>query len=87
MIEHLPYYAQFFIVIFIMTVVDICWAMYFIKTSEKKPFPAAIWGLLITLLGAISITSYMHDKSLIIAGCIGAFIGTYGTVWWEKMKK
>jgi hypothetical protein len=64
-----------------MILADICWTLYFIKVGEKKEIGAGIWSSLIVLFGAVSTTEYVTDKTLIFAAMLGAFIGTYATVF------
>lgn len=73
-------------VLLAMTLADICWAQYFIKIQEKKSIPAGLWAILIYMFGALTITSYLQDTSMIIPAAIGAFLGTYLTVEYKKKK-
>ena len=66
---------------------DICWALYFMKVSERKAMQAGIWAVLIYLFGAVSIYSFVEDKSLIIAALIGSFLGTYASVEYKRRKE
>jgi hypothetical protein len=70
-----------------MILADICWAYYFIKIEERKSIPAGIWASLIYIFGAFTVTSYINDKSLIIAAIIGSFVGTSLTVEYKKRKE
>ena len=69
-----------------MIIADICWTYYFIKVEERKALAAGIWSSLITISGSFITTSYVHDRSLVLAAVIGAFIGTAGTVYFKKKK-
>ena len=69
-----------------MIIADICWTYYFIKVEERKAIAAGIWSSLITISGSFITTSYVEDKSLIVAAVIGVFIGTAGTVYFKKKK-
>jgi len=80
----IEYLIKFLTVMISMILADICWATYFIKVSSKESMKAGIWSMLIILFGAFCTTEYVHDKSLIIAAMLGAFIGSYITV--EKSK-
>jgi peptidoglycan biosynthesis protein MviN/MurJ (putative lipid II flippase) len=70
-----------------MILADICWAYYFIKIEERKSISAGIWASLIYIFGAFTVTSYINDKTLIIAAIIGSFIGTSLTVEYKKRKE
>lgn len=76
----LEYAFKFALVMGSMILADICWATYFIKVGNREAFKAGIWSMLIILFGAFCTTEYVHDKSLISAAMLGAFIGSYLTV-------
>jgi len=82
----ITYILTFIMVIIMMAIADICWTLYFIKIEERKSIQAGIWGSMIYLFSAITVTKYMENQSYIIAAIIGAFLGTYLTVEW-KIKK
>lgn len=67
-----------------MILADICWTKFFMKVAEKKAIPAGIWSASIILFGAVVTTEYVHDRTLIIAAMLGAFIGTAITVYWKN---
>lgn len=67
-----------------MFMADVCWAHYFMKIDERKSVSAGMWAVLIYMFGAFTVTSYMGDKSLIIAALIGSFLGTYCAVEYKK---
>lgn len=83
----MEYWIKFFGVILAVCVGDICWTYYFIKVEERKSFAAAVWSMAIMACGAFSVNTYVDDKSFIIAALIGAFIGTYASVWYKKRKE
>lgn len=70
-----------------MIAADICWALYFIKVSERKSVQAGIWGSSIVLFGAITTVGYVNDPTLLVAAVLGAFIGTTGTVYYKTNKE
>ena len=82
----MSYILAFLGVMVAMIVADVCWTYYFIKVEERKAIAAGIWSSLITISGSFITTSYVEDKSLIVAAVIGAFIGTAGTVYFKKKK-
>ena len=82
----MSYILAFLGVMVAMIIADICWTYYFIKVEERKAIAAGIWSSFITVSGSFITTSYVEDKSLIIAAVIGAFIGTAGTVYFKKKK-
>jgi peptidoglycan biosynthesis protein MviN/MurJ (putative lipid II flippase) len=83
----LSYTLKFLIVMISMILADICWTYYFIKIEERKSISAGIWASLIYIFGAFTVTSYINDKSLIIAAIIGSFVGTSLTVEYKKRKE
>jgi peptidoglycan biosynthesis protein MviN/MurJ (putative lipid II flippase) len=82
----MTYILTFLGVMVAMIIADICWTYYFIKVEERKALAAGIWSSLITISGSFITTSYVHDRSLVLAAVIGAFIGTAGTVYFKKKK-
>ena len=70
-----------------MIVADVCWTYYFIKVEERKPLAAGLWSAAIIVASSFITTSYVQDKSLILAAVLGAFIGTAGTVYYKKKKE
>jgi peptidoglycan biosynthesis protein MviN/MurJ (putative lipid II flippase) len=83
----MSYILTFLGVMIAMILADVCWTYYFIKVEERKAVSAGIWSSLIIVASSFITTSYVEDKSLIIAAVIGAFIGTTGTVWYKNRKK
>jgi len=81
------YILQFLGIIVATIVVDIAWTLYFIKIGERKSIESGIWAVVILLLGAFSTISWVHDKTFILAALIGSFIGTAGSVEWQKRKE
>ena len=83
----LPFIWQFLIVMASMIGVDASWTIYFIKVEERKAIQAGIWSAMIMIFGMLVTISYVHDRRLMIAAVMGAFIGTAGTVYLKKQKK
>jgi hypothetical protein len=71
---------QFLLVTCALFLVDVCWARYIAKVGEGKALPAATWSALIMLCGAFATISYLHDRRLLAAAILGAFLGTYTSV-------
>lgn len=69
-----------------MFITDVCWTFYLIKVEERKSFHAGLWASVLYLFGALVVTSYVHDKSLIFAAMLGSFFGTYCTIEYKKRK-
>ena len=82
----MTYTLTFLGVMVAMILADICWTYYFIKVEERKAISAGIWSSLIIVASSFITTSYVEDRSLIIAAVLGAFIGTAGAVYLKKKK-
>lgn len=80
----LVFWQKFLLVFICVAITDMCWAIYIIKTAQKKALLASIWGSGISLLSAITVISYTNDHRFIIASVLGAFIGTYVTIKYVK---
>jgi peptidoglycan biosynthesis protein MviN/MurJ (putative lipid II flippase) len=82
----MSYILSFIGVMMAMIIADVCWTYYFIKVEERKAISAGIWSSLIIVASSFITTSYVQDRSLVLAAVIGAFIGTAGTVYFKKKK-
>ena len=60
-----------------MLISDFTWAKYIATVAAHSSLAAAIYGVIVVVLGAYIVVSYVEDKRLIIPAAIGAFIGTY----------
>ncbi len=74
----------FILVMAAVALADVFWTLYFIATEQRKAVAAAAWSASIVLLSAYTVTEYVHDRKLVIAAVLGAFIGTYATVRFKK---
>jgi hypothetical protein len=81
------YWIKFISVIISVSIADIAWTYYFIKVEQRKALAAGIWSSLIVIIGAFTVTNYISDKTFIIAGIIGTFIGTSGSIWYTNYKE
>lgn len=81
------YIIKFISVMAAMFVADICWAYYFIKIEERKSAAAGLWGSAIYICSAFTVTSYVNDKTFLIAAVLGGFFGTYASVEFKKRKE
>jgi hypothetical protein len=82
----MTYILTFLGVMVAMILADVCWTYYFIKVEERKAIAAGVWSSLIIVASSFITTSYVEDRSLIIAAVLGAFIGTTGAVYLKKKK-
>ena len=58
-------------------ILDILWAKYIQHVGEKRPVKAANYAVLLYLLGAFAVTSYVDNPYLLIPASLGSWIGTY----------
>lgn len=68
-------------------VIDVCYAKYLIYTTDGRPSPAATYGTLVYLFGAVNVLSYSQDPWLLVPILIGGWLGTYTTVWKHAREK
>jgi len=65
-------------------ITDVAWAIYIIKTAQKKALPASIWGSVISLLTSFTVIAYTEDHKFVIASALGGFLGTYIAIKYIK---
>ena len=82
----MSFWVTFLLVVLALTLADICWTKYFMETANKNANKAAIWSALIILCGSFATVSFVHDKRLILAAMIGAYLGTFVTIKWHNNK-
>jgi len=63
-----------------VAVADVFWTKYFLAAANKQAIKAGYYSSLIILFTAITTRSYVHNGSLVIPACAGAFVGTWLTV-------
>lgn len=79
----LPFIAVFIGVFF----TDVCWTFYLLKVEERKSFQASTWAMLVYLMGAIIVTTYVENRLLIIPAVFGSFFGTYVVMEYNRKKE
>jgi hypothetical protein len=67
--------------------VDVFWTLWFIATDKRTSISAGVWSALIVIIGAFTTRHYVKDDLSIIAGTIGAFLGTVVVIEWKKKKE
>jgi len=80
------YILSFLGVFVAMFITDVCWTFYLIKVEERKSIQAGAWASVLYLFGAFVVSSYVGDRSLIIAAVLGSFFGTYFTIEYKNRK-
>lgn len=64
--------------VFLLTLlVDICWANYTMRTADQLPAKAALWSMMIVLVGTISTQIWLTNHWVLLDSAAGAFVGTY----------
>lgn len=63
---------------------DVAWTKYFIEVSKRRAVIAGLWSAAIFLFGIYATVSVVKDWKMLIAACVGAFVGTYVTVRFSK---
>ena len=71
---------RFIAVFFAMFFTDIFWTMLVRKTTQGKALAAAIYSVILVLLSAVAITSFVEETIYLVPAALGAFAGTYLTV-------
>ena len=74
-------------VFFAMFITDVCWTFYLLSVEERKSIKAGVWATLLYLFGAFVVSSYVDDRTLIIAAALGSFFGTFTTIEYKKRKQ
>lgn len=76
------------LLIFCLSVIlDGIWASYTVAISSLKPFKAALMGASLYALNSFVVLSYTTNPWYIIFIVLGAFMGTFVMVSYEKRKK
>lgn len=70
-----------------MAVADFCWAMWARKTTAGEKVGAGLYSVGIVLVNSYVVYEYVHDRRLIFAAAVGAFIGTVLPIYWDEFKK
>lgn len=69
-----------------MFATDVCWALYVRRTKDGNAFAAANWAVLLFVTGAVATITYVKDPWLLIPAMVGAWLGTFATIWWDEFK-
>ena len=80
----LPSVIQGLTVFLISAVVDAVWAKYIAAASAHKALAAAAWSAGIIFCGSFVTVEYVTNHWLALPAALGAFVGTYLTIWWGK---
>lgn len=80
----LPSLLQVVVAFFALVATDIFWAQYVRKVADKLPLASSIWAVALFGSGAVAVIGYTANPWLVLPSAIGAFVGTYVAVWYEK---
>ena len=75
---------QCFLAFGAMFACDACWAFWSMKVQQRKAFAASAWALFLFLTSAVATISYVENKWLLIPAALGAFLGTFFAIIWDK---
>jgi hypothetical protein len=78
---------KYLIALVFMVFLDFGWAKYIKNISDLRPFHAAVWSVIIYVIGASVVLLVVEDSFIIVPASIGTFIGTYMGVINEKNTK
>ncbi|MBY0498145.1 MAG: hypothetical protein K2P74_00815 [Nitrosomonas sp.] len=78
--------VKFFLIILIMAFANMCAALYFSNVDRKKAGAAAFWSAMLVLINAFTIINYVENNIYIAAAVIGTYLGTFGTIKWQKAR-
>ena len=63
---------------------DVAWILYTRWGAQGRVLPTGFAAVSITLLSALVVLEYTHDRNMLIPACLGAFVGTVLPLLWEK---
>lgn len=78
---------SYIIAFLIMASLDAIWARYIAAISGKPALKGAVWSAAIVAMGGIATVQYTQNSVLLIPAAIGAFVGTYLSVWYDKRQE
>lgn len=71
------FYVRAFFVTNAVILSDFVWTRYIGSIASRDAVWSANWAVLVILLGAYTVISYVGDARLVLAAAVGAWIGTY----------
>lgn len=64
--------------------VDVAWVAYMWAADAKRPFIAGGLAASLYLASGAATIFYVDDNAVLVAGALGAFVGTAVAVYWRK---
>lgn len=69
-----------------MAVVDAFWTVFVTKANEGRALAAGTASVVIVLLNSTIVIEYVHDRRLVGAAAVGAFLGTVTPILWKRRR-
>jgi hypothetical protein len=69
-----------------VAVADVFWTGFIAKVGEGRALAAGTFSAAIILTGAITTFSYIESRLYVVPAALGAFLGTYVTVWYKARR-
>lgn len=69
-----------------MAVADAFWTIYVTKANEGRAHAAGFASVAIVLVNSYVVFEYVHDRRLVFAAAIGAYIGTIIPIFWKARR-
>lgn len=73
--------AMWLLVFFINALLDVVYAQYTIQVQARNAHQAGLYAFGIIVFGGVSILSYTQQPWLLIPAAIGAYVGTWVTIY------
>ncbi len=66
-----------------MAFCDAFWTMYVTQANERRAQAAGFSSIMIVLINSYVVLEYVHDRRLVIAAALGAYVGTVVPIKWK----
>jgi hypothetical protein len=67
-----------------LVVVDFVWARYNVACAEKRAVHGGLYAAGIIVVGGATTMGYVNDPVLLVPAALGAFTGTFLSLWWQR---
>lgn len=71
-------------VFFLVAAIDLVWVKYIQACAERKTLWAASLSTVVWGAGALVVLGYTQDHTLLLPGLLGAFVGTFLGIKYDK---
>lgn len=82
----MEYAPTAFTVFALMMLTDVVWARYTSYVAAKRPGAAAAASVGIILCGGLVTLAFVSNPWMLVPEALGAWCGTYLSVWWDARK-